>query len=175
GDLERQTAPLSPAASSAAAAGDPGAVKVTGAFTVVNPATGERLAELAVDGAAQIDAAVEKALAAQRQWAALTGAARGRVLQRAAQLPRARNAELAELEPRNTGKPIQETLAVDVLSGADCLEYYAGVAATIAGEHLDLGPKAFGYTRREPLGVVAGIGAWNYPLQIACWKSAPAL
>ncbi len=52
---------------------------------------------------------------------------------------------------------------------------FAGVAASIAGEHLDLGPGAFGYTRREPLGVVAGIGAWNYPLQIACWKSAPAL
>ena len=51
----------------------------------------------------------------------------------------------------------------------------AGLAAGIAGEHIDLGPAAFGYTRREPLGVVAGIGAWNYPLQIACWKSAPAL
>ena len=62
-----------------------------------------------------------------------------------------------------------------MLSGADCLEYFAGLAAGIAGEHLDLGPPAFGYTRREPLGVVAGIGAWNYPLQIACWKSAPAL
>jgi len=73
------------------------------------------------------------------------------------------------------GKPIQETRAVDVLSGAECLEYFAGLAAGLAGEHIDLGPKAFGYTRREPLGVVAGIGAWNYPLQIACWKSAPAL
>lgn len=62
-----------------------------------------------------------------------------------------------------------------MLSGADCIEYFAGVARTIAGEHLDLGPGAFGYTRREPLGVVAGIGAWNYPIQIACWKSAPAL
>jgi len=62
-----------------------------------------------------------------------------------------------------------------VLSGAECLEYFAGLAAGLAGEHIDLGPKAFGYTRREPLGVVAGIGAWNYPLQIACWKSAPAL
>ncbi|MGB8327939.1 MAG: betaine-aldehyde dehydrogenase, partial [Steroidobacteraceae bacterium] len=71
--------------------------------------------------------------------------------------------------------PIQETRVVDVASGADCLEYYAGLAAGIAGEHLDLGPAAFGYTRREPLGVVAGIGAWNYPLQIACWKAAPAL
>lgn len=79
------------------------------------------------------------------------------------------------METQDTGKPIQETQVVDVQSGADCLEYYAGVAATIAGEHIDLGPSAFGYTRREPLGVVAGIGAWNYPIQIACWKSAPAL
>ena len=82
---------------------------------------------------------------------------------------------LAEIETRDTGKPIQETIAVDVLSGADALEYFAGIAATLTGEQVDLGPTAFGYVRREPLGVVAGIGAWNYPIQIACWKSAPAL
>ncbi len=174
-DLARQGTPQSSQAPGTAAAGESGTFKVPGTFTVVNPATGEQLAEFAADGATQVDAAVERALAAQRDWAALTGAERGRVLQRAAQMLRAQNAELAELETRNTGKPIQETAAVDVLSGADCLEYYAGIAAGLAGEHLDLGPKAFGYTRREPLGVVAGIGAWNYPLQIACWKSAPAL
>jgi len=82
---------------------------------------------------------------------------------------------LAELESRDTGKPIQETLVVDVVSGADCLEYFAALAQSLSGEHIDLGTQAFGYTRREPLGVVAGIGAWNYPLQIACWKAAPAL
>jgi betaine-aldehyde dehydrogenase len=142
---------------------------------VVNPATGEELAVLAVDGPAQVNAAVERARQAQKDWRAMTGAERGRVLQRAARLLRERNDALAELETRNTGKPIQETLAVDVISGAECLEYFAGLAAGLAGEHIDLGPKAFGYTRREPLGVVAGIGAWNYPLQIACWKSAPAL
>ena len=144
-------------------------------FVTVNPATGETLAELAIDGAPEIEAAVQRAEGAQRRWAALTGAERGRILRRAAELLRARNAELAALETRDTGKPIQETSAVDVLSGADCFEYYAGIAAGLAGEHIDLGPRAFGYTRREPLGVVAGIGAWNYPLQIACWKSAPAL
>jgi len=142
---------------------------------VINPATGGELAVLAVDGPAQVNAAVERARAAQKEWRAMTGAERGRVLQRAARLLRERNDELAELETRNTGKPIQETRAVDVISGAECLEYFAGVAAALAGEHLDLGRAAFGYTRREPLGVVAGIGAWNYPLQIACWKSAPAL
>ena len=142
---------------------------------VINPATGDELAVLAVDGQARVNAAVERARAAQKEWRAMTGAERGRVLQRAARLLRERNDELALLETRNTGKPIQETRAVDVISGAECIEYFAGLAAGLAGEHLDLGPKAFGYTRREPLGVVAGIGAWNYPLQIACWKSAPAL
>jgi len=146
-----------------------------GSFRVINPASGAVLAELSADGAAQIDAAVIRAQAAQKKWAALSGAERGRVLHRAARMLRERNEELAVLETRNTGKPIQETRAVDVLSGAQCLEYYAGLAAGLAGEHIDLGPLAFGYTRREPLGVVAGIGAWNYPLQIACWKSAPAL
>jgi betaine-aldehyde dehydrogenase len=144
-------------------------------FRVINPATGATLAQIAIDGATQVEAAVARAQAAQRKWGALTGAERGRILHKAARLLRERNDELAHLETLNTGKPIQETRAVDVLSGAECLEYYAGIAAGIAGEHLDLGPNAFGYTRREPLGVVAGIGAWNYPLQIACWKSAPAL
>jgi betaine-aldehyde dehydrogenase len=144
-------------------------------FRTINPATGEVLAQIAVDGPAEVAAAVARASTAQKEWASLPGAARGRILRRAADILRARNLELAVLETRDTGKPIQETSAVDVLSGADCLEYYAGLAATLAGEHLDLGPQAFGYTRREPLGVVAGIGAWNYPLQIACWKSAPAL
>ncbi len=144
-------------------------------ITSINPATGAVLAEIAVDGAAEVDAAVARAQDAQRRWAAMTGAARARVLRQAADILRACNRELAELETRDTGKPIQETRAVDVASGADCLEYFAGLAASLSGEHLDLGPQAFGYTRREPLGVVAGIGAWNYPLQIACWKAAPAL
>jgi betaine-aldehyde dehydrogenase len=144
-------------------------------FNTTNPATGEVLASVRVAGVAAVEAAVRAARAAQPAWAGLSGTERGRVLRRAADLLRARNDELAELETRDTGKPIQETRVVDVVSGADCLEYFAGLAPTIAGEHLDLGSSAFGYTRREPLGVVAGIGAWNYPLQIACWKSAPAL
>jgi betaine-aldehyde dehydrogenase len=144
-------------------------------LTTINPATGEWLATLPVSDKAAVDQAVSAAVAGQIRWGTMTGAERGRVLRRAADLLRQQNDRLARLETLDTGKPIQETLAVDVTSGADCLEYYAGIAATLAGEHIDLGPGAFGYTRREPLGVVAGIGAWNYPLQIACWKSAPAL
>ena len=144
-------------------------------FDTCNPATGEKLATLEIAGAVEIDAAVARAAAAQKAWARLTGTERGRILRRAADLLRARNDELARLETLDTGKPIQETLVVDVISGADCLEFFAGIAPTIAGEHIDLGPGAFGYTRREPLGICAAIGAWNYPIQIACWKSAPAL
>ncbi len=144
-------------------------------FASINPATGEILGYASVAGPPQIDAAVRAAQLGQAKWAALTGAERARVLRRAAQLLRSRNQELAELESRDTGKPIQETCVVDVVSGADCLEYFASLAQSLSGEHIDLGPQAFGYTRREPLGVVAGIGAWNYPLQIACWKAAPAL
>ena len=144
-------------------------------FASLNPATGEILGYVTVAGAAQVDAAVQAASAAQAHWGALPGIERARVLRRAADLLRSRNQELAELETRDTGKPIQETRVVDVASGADCMEYFAALAQQLSGEHIDLGPGAFGYTRREPLGVVAGIGAWNYPLQIACWKAAPAL
>jgi betaine-aldehyde dehydrogenase len=146
-----------------------------GVFETFDPATGEVLAHVERAGPAEVERAVSAARRGQAVWASRTGMERGRVLRRAADLLRARNAELAELETRDTGKPIAETCVVDILSGADCLEYFAGLAAGVAGEHVDLGPAAFGYTRREPVGIVAGIGAWNYPLQIGCWKAAPAL
>jgi betaine-aldehyde dehydrogenase len=144
-------------------------------FETVDPATAEVLAEVEQAGAAEVERAVEAARAGFAVWSRMTGAERGRVLRRTADILRSRNEALAEIETRDTGKPIQETIAVDILSGADCLDYFAAIAASITGEHVDLGPAAFGYTRREPLGVVAGIGAWNYPIQIACWKAAPAL
>jgi len=144
-------------------------------FASINPATGEILGYVTAAGSSQVNAAVRAAQKAQAGWGAMTGAERARVLRRAADILRSRNQELAELETRDTGKPIQETRVVDVASGADCFEYFAGLVQSLSGEHIDLGSQAFGYTRREPLGVVAGIGAWNYPLQIACWKAAPAL
>ena len=143
-------------------------------FETVNPATGEVLAKVQRAGQEDVDAAVAAAQEGFRVWSAMTGAERGRILMKAVALLRERNDELAKLEVLDTGKPIQEAEAVDVATGADCLEYYAGLAASLSGEHIDLG-SAFAYTRREPLGVCAGIGAWNYPIQIACWKSAPAL
>ncbi|MGE4522742.1 MAG: betaine-aldehyde dehydrogenase [Acetobacter sp.] len=144
-------------------------------FPVVNPATGEVLTHAESATAETVAAAVESARAGQKVWAAMTGAERGRILRRAADLLRENNSELARLETLDTGKPLAETEAVDILSGADAVEYFGAVAANLNGESVDLGPQAFGYTRREPLGLTAGIGAWNYPIQIACWKSAPAL
>lgn len=143
-------------------------------FTSVNPATGETLCPIQIANAADVDRAVESAQTGFRVWSHMTGAERGRILNRAASLLRERNDELAHLEVLDTGKPISEAAAVDIQTGADAIEYYAGLAASLHGHHYDLGG-AFAYTRREPLGVCAGIGAWNYPLQIACWKSGPAL
>jgi betaine-aldehyde dehydrogenase len=144
-------------------------------FEDVNPATGDVICRVQVANDADVDRAVAAAERGFREWSALTGAQRGRILMNAVRLLRERNRELAELEVLDTGKPISEAVTVDVLSGADAIEYYAGVAASLHGHHYDLGPSAFAYTRREPLGVCAGIGAWNYPIQIACWKSGPAL
>ncbi len=140
----------------------------------INPATGELISQVEVALEPEVEAAIRSAQSGFRLWAAMSGAERGRVLNKAAHLLRARNRELAELEVRDNGKPIQEALAVDVASGADCIEYFAGVAGTLRGEQIALN-NAFVYTRREPLGVCVGIGSWNYPIQIACWKSAPAL
>ncbi|MCS2610718.1 betaine-aldehyde dehydrogenase [Halomonas dongshanensis] len=144
-------------------------------FSVTNPFDGSTLAEVGVASAADVDAAVKSAQKGQKVWAAMTGMERARILQRSVALLRERNDELAELETRNTGKPLSETASVDIVTGADALEYYAGLAPAIEGTQVPLRESAFVYTRREPLGVIGAIGAWNYPIQIACWKAAPAL
>ncbi len=155
---------------------DGGFVEAAGPrFDTVDPATGRPVASVVTATAADVDRAVQAARAAFPGWAALTGTARGRILREAARLLRAERDRLALLEVTDTGKPIAEAMVVDVDSAADALDFFAGLAPGLHGEHHDLGPKAFAYTRREPLGVVAAIGAWNYPLQIACWKAAPAL
>ncbi len=145
------------------------------AIDVVYPATGEVIATVHSATPAIIDQALEAARTAQPAWAALSGTERGRVLRRAADIMRERNRELSELETLDTGKPLQETLVADATSGADALEYFGGLAGSLTGEHIPLGGGDFVYTVREALGVCVGIGAWNYPTQIACWKGAPAL
>ncbi|MAC47579.1 MAG: betaine-aldehyde dehydrogenase [Oceanospirillum sp.] len=144
-------------------------------FETLNPATGEVLAKVQQAALADVDAAVESAKQGFKVWSAMSGMERGRILNTAVALLRERNDELAMLEVLDTGKPLQEANCVDIVTGADVIEYYAGLAASLHGEQQDLGGTNFFYSRREPLGVCAGIGAWNYPIQIAMWKSGPAL
>ena len=141
---------------------------------IIYPATGQVIGRVHAATPAIVDRALASAEAAQRDWARRTGRERGRILTRAAAIIRERNHELSVLETHDTGKPLQETLAVDATSAADALEYFGGLAASLTGEHIALG-EDWVYTIREPLGVCVGIGAWNYPTQIAAWKGAPAL
>lgn len=141
---------------------------------IIYPASGELIGRVHSATPSIIDQALSAAKAAQKSWARTSGTERGRILRRAADMIRDRNRDLSTLETLDTGKPLQETLVADATSGADALEYFGGLAAAITGEHIPLG-EDFVYTIREPLGVCVGIGAWNYPTQIACWKGAPAL
>ena len=142
---------------------------------VIYPATGAVIATLHEATPEVIEQAISGAQAAQVDWAKLSGMERGRVLRRAADIMRDRNRDLSILETYDTGKPLQETLVADATSGADALEYFGSVAAGLTGEHIPLPGGDWAYTVREPLGVCVGLGAWNYPTQIACWKAAPAL
>jgi betaine-aldehyde dehydrogenase len=144
------------------------------AFQSLYPATGEVIAQLHAATPAIVERALSAAADAQTDWAARPPVERGRILHRAAQIMRERNRALSELETLDTGKPLQETLVADAASGADALEYFAGFAPTVTGQTIPLGGD-MAYTLREALGVCAGIGAWNYPIQIASWKAAPAL
>ena len=142
---------------------------------VVYPATGEVIARVYEATSNIIDNAITSAKIAQNAWAKLSGTERGRILLRAAAIIRERNRDLSILETYDTGKPLSETLYADATSAADALEYFGGLAGTITGEHIPLSDGNWAYTKREPLGVCLGIGAWNYPTQISCWKGAPAL
>jgi betaine-aldehyde dehydrogenase len=142
---------------------------------VIHPASGEVIARVHAATPAIVEQAVARAREAQPAWARLKPVERGRILRRASDLLRERNEALSRLESLDTGKPIQETRVADAASAADALEFFAGAVAAFNGEHVELGGGSFGYTRREALGVCVGIGAWNYPIQVAGWKSAPAL
>ena len=140
----------------------------------VYPATGEVIARIEPADEAMLNQAVAIAAEAQKDWAARSGADRSAVLNRAAQLLRDRNDALSRLEVQDVGKCYGEAVSADVPSGADAMAYFAALAATETGD-MHRYPDAIAYTERVPLGVCAGIGAWNYPVQIACWKAAPAL
>ncbi|MEM7302135.1 MAG: betaine-aldehyde dehydrogenase [Pseudomonadota bacterium] len=138
------------------------------------PANGAVVASVHSATDAIIERAVDSAKAAQQDWAARPAVERGRILIKASEIVRKRNDEIARLETLDTGKAIQETLVVDAESAADNLEYFGNFAATMTSDHIHLGD-SFAYTRRMPVGICVGIGAWNYPIQVAAWKASPSL
>lgn len=146
-------------------------------FRSINPSTAQPLADVHTASHSDIDAAVHSAQRAFHAWASTPPIARSRILLKAVQLLRERNDEIAKTETQDTGKPFSETSTVDVVTGADVLEYFANLVAAggLNGETTQLREDAWVYTKKEPLGVCVGIGAWNYPIQIALWKSAPCL
>src|SRR5580692_10514197 len=145
-------------------------------FPVYDPSTEEVIAEVPDGGAADVDRAVKAARAAfdSGPWAQTTAQDRGRMLFRLAAKIREESAALAELESRNSGKPIVEA-EYDVADTATCYEYYGGLATKVLGFVNPVPDNALSLTLKEPLGVAGQIIPWNYPLAMAAWKLAPAL
>lgn len=146
-------------------------------FTSINPATAEPLAEIAEGAAEDIDRAVAAARAAfeDSEWTRMDARSRGRLLYRIADGLEARADELARLETMDNGKPVREARMIDIQGSIDCFRYYAGWADKIDGDVIPVPGPYLNYTRREPVGVCGQIIPWNYPLQMAAWKVAPAL
>jgi aldehyde dehydrogenase (NAD+) len=148
----------------------------SGEYSVdINPATEEPIALVAQGSAADVDTAVRAARAALKVWNALRAAERGRILVRFAELLRTHQDELATLESVDAGKPIAAVQRQDLPAAIDTLAYYAGWCDKITGQVVPVRPDALTYTIREPVGVVAAIVPWNFPLMIGMWKIAPAL
>jgi acyl-CoA reductase-like NAD-dependent aldehyde dehydrogenase len=146
-------------------------------FDAISPVDGRILAAVARCDAADVNAAVAAARAAFEKgvWRKLEPQQRKRSLLRLSELIRADLANLALLESLDVGKPIRDSLSADVPSAADCIAYYGEFADKLYDEIAPTGPNDLAMVRREPLGVVAAIVPWNYPLIIAAWKVGPAL
>ena len=145
-------------------------------FPVYDPSTEEVIAHVAAASAADVDHAVKSARAAfdSGPWPSTTAQDRGRLLYKLAEKLRQNAGALAEIEARNSGKPIVEA-EYDIADVSTCFEYYAGLANKVLGHVNPVPANALSFTLREPMGVAAQIIPWNYPLLMAAWKLAPAL
>ena len=144
---------------------------------LVEPAHNQPVADVAAGDASDVDRAVAAARAAfdAGRWPRLSASQRGRYLLRLAALIERHDDELAHLESLNNGKPIRESSRIDVPLTADCFEYFAGYATKVTGHTLPVPGEFLAYTLRQPVGVVAAITPFNFPLLLAAWKLAPAL
>ncbi|MFT4503452.1 aldehyde dehydrogenase family protein [Caballeronia sp. 15711] len=147
-----------------------------GAYSsIIDPSTETQIASVAQGTAADVDRAVQAARAALKPWNAIRASERGRILMRFAELMRTHQDEIAAVESLDAGKPISGVRRQDVPAAIDTLAYYAGWCDKINGQVVPTRPDALTYTVREPVGVVAAIVPWNFPLMIGMWKIAPAL
>jgi betaine-aldehyde dehydrogenase len=144
-------------------------------LATLNPHDNTPIAEVAMAGRADIDAAVAAATRAFPKWARLAAADRGRILLKLADLIEANAEELARLESLDTGHPLKDSRALDVPRTAACYRYFGGMADKFQGETIPVEAGFLNYTMREPVGVVGQVVPWNFPLMFTSWKMAPAL
>jgi acyl-CoA reductase-like NAD-dependent aldehyde dehydrogenase len=146
-------------------------------FPTLNPSTAEPLAEVAEGDEADVDRAVLSARGAFENgaWPAMDARRRAKLLHAIADGLEARADELARLETMDNGKPLREARMFDIKESIECFRYYAGWTDKIYGDVIPLPGPYLNYTRLEPIGVCGAIIPWNYPLQMAAWKVAPAL
>jgi aldehyde dehydrogenase (NAD+) len=147
-------------------------------FSTTNPATEEKITDVASSGPEDVDAAVQAARAQMEpgsEWQKMKPRDRAKVMWRLADMLTARAAEIGRIETIDNGKPIFESQFVDTPAAAECLYYFAGWSGKVTGETIPVADNAFAYTLREPVGVVGAITPWNFPLMLAVWKIAPAL
>ncbi len=147
-------------------------------FATINPATEEKITDVASAGVDDVDLAVRAARAQMEpgsEWQKMKPRDRAKVMWRLADMLTARAAEIGRIETIDNGKPIFESQFVDTPAAAECLYYFAGWSGKVSGETIPVSDDAFTYTLREPVGVVGAITPWNFPLMLAVWKIAPAL
>ena len=146
-------------------------------FQTINPTTGEIICDVAEADAADVDQAVKAARTAftRGNWPEMSATKRGELLYKLADLIEQNILELAQLESLDNGKPVTDSLNIDLPLVIACYRYYAGWADKIQGKTIPINGSYFCYTRHEPIGVVGQIIPWNFPLLMQAWKLAPAL
>lgn len=144
-------------------------------LATLNPHDNSVIAQVAVAGREDVDAAVVAAQRAFPAWNRMAAAERGRILLRLADLIEAHAEDLARLETLDTGHPLRDSRRLDVPRTAACFRYFGGMADKFQGETIPVEPGFLNYTLREPVGVVGQIVPWNFPLMFTSWKMAPAL